>query len=305
MSYHDFSARPWPVWKDWYDALAGGKQTMQLAGTVPETKPLETVVSYQLDVPDGVNPSVVVHDGRLLVNVRTPTANVLGELIARKVLFQTKVEGPYQPSLREFNPVRLYSLAGSLGGVACWADYSTTGTLHAQAALLKLTGTVEAGWVGEKPAVLPSTRYEKNWMPCVDGDKLRIVYSVDPLAVLDAPYTVTDTTPMGGTLRGSSQLVPYNDGWLAIVHQTHLLKDAAGGNLPVYLHRFVTFDKGLTAATVGRPWHFQKKGIECVGGLAFWKDRFIISYGLDDTHPTRAAWIAGVSPETVTEMLKA
>lgn len=293
------SGLPGQVSASWLDAIAGGKQTMQLAGAIPETKPLPTTVSYQLtDVPDGTNPSVVVHDGRLLVCVRQPNANVIGELAGRKVLTSRTVSGiPLSP--REFNPWRLYSLAGYLGAVACVADYSIKGTPHAQVGLVTLVGSAETGWNASGLTVLSSTRYEKNWMPCVDDDRLRLVYAAHPLTVLDTPYTVTDNLPLGGTLRGSSQLVAYKGGWLGVVHQTHLTP--AGG---VYLHRFIHCNKELTSVTVGRPWHLQRQGVEIVAGLAFWQDKFILSYGMDDMASTRAAWIAGVSPTIVDEMLQ-
>lgn len=291
------SGMPGEVCASWLDALAGGKQVMQFAGALPETKPLPTVDSYRLNIADGTNPSVVVHNEHLLVCVRVPQANVLGEIAGRGVISATPVmvPAPLLPSPREFNPWRLYSLAGHLGAVTCYADYGVKGTPHAQIALVQLAGGIATGFT-----VLPSTRYEKNWMPCADAGRLRLVYCVDPLVTLDAPYAAGDHLPMGGKLRGSSQLVPYGDDkWLGIVHQTHL---TPGG--PVYLHRFVQFRKDLGAAWWGRPWHLQKQGVEIVAGLAFWQGRYIVSYGTDDMTSQRAAWIAEVSPETVEDMLK-
>lgn len=290
------SGMPGIVSAGWLDTVAGGKQVMKLAGALPETKPLAVADSYKLDIPDGTNPSVVVHNEKLIVCVRTPTANVLGELAGRKAVGAVPVIG-HTPSVREFNPWRLYSLAGHLGAVGCHADYGVKGTPHAQIALVTLAGGVMTG-----ETVIPSARYEKNWMPCVDGDRLRLVYCVDPLVVLDSPYTVTDSIPMGGILRGSSQLIPYGeDKWLGIVHQTHLPHGAKTG---VYLHRFVQFRRDLGAAWWGRPWHLRGQGVEIVAGLAFWQGRYIVSYGTDDMSASRAAWIAEVSPETVEEMLK-
>ena len=146
----------------------------------------------------------------------------------------------------------------------------------------------------------PGDALEKNWMPCVDGDRLRLVYSTDPLIVFDwAPdlgRVMQDPAGrnVGGTVRGGSQLIKYRDGWLAVVHRLHFVD-----NRKVYAHQFAAFDRDLTSVRFGRTFFFNRVGIEFCAGLAHHQGRFILSYGVEDSE----AWIAEVAPETVAAFL--
>lgn len=292
---HDMGGRPWQHWDDVYCALGGGRQTMKLAGPIPQAEALPLEDSFQLDLPGGAfSPSLCDHDGQLRVVVRQGARLLLGDLRGRDDGGFVVVDGRYAPHDREPCPVRLFSWNGGLWAVACTADYTGQGTPRAQIALCHFTGSTI-----DDVHMCPSDRYEKNWMPCVTGarrDQLRFVYSTDPLIVLDYPDRMaTGALPfVQSTLRGGSQLISYRDGWLAVVHQAHL-----GPQGPVYLHRFVSYDSGLTRATVGKPFFLRGtladlRG-EIVAGLEWWAGRYVLAFSVND----REAWIAYVTSETI------
>jgi len=155
---------------------------------------------------------------------------------------------------------------------------------HAQLALLTLSNDGAL----ERADPIYSPRAEKNWMPLVTPEGfLRLVYRCDPLTVLDwdgktllpsvaeASERAGRSTPFGDGLRGSSQLVPYEGGYLAVVHE----RATAAIH---YHHRFVRFDESLTRMSVGKPFVFEHEGIEFCCGLARWMGKWVLSYGLDD-----------------------
>jgi tetratricopeptide (TPR) repeat protein len=141
---------------------------------------------------------------------------------------------------------------------------------------------------------------EKNWMPQVDGDMLRFIYSCDPVRVLDEQARViAETIPSiaADDFRGGSQAIAFNGGWLVLIHEV-LRRDGCR----FYQHRFVWFDKANMLRAVSRPFFFQKKGIEFAAGLAWHPDgkRLLVSYSVADSE----AWIAKVDANEVQNMLE-
>ena len=79
-----------------------------------------------------------------------------------------------------------------------------------------------------------------NWMPQVDGDELRLIYSVDPTRILSVSGTVLHDGPASvaaESFRGSSQAIDFDDGWLMVVHEVEQVN-----NRRRYFHRFVWMD---------------------------------------------------------------
>lgn len=149
-----------------------------------------------------------------------------------------------------------------------------------------------------------SERNEKNWMPLVvrgnDGDELRFVHSLNPVALLtcDPLAHVVSGIPEVSAhepLRGGSQLVQFEDGFLAVVHETH----KQHGSEPVYLHRFVRFNRDVRIVALSEPFYFQRLGIEFCAGLAFWRGQWILSFGSRD----KESWLALVENDVVRRMV--
>ena len=142
-------------------------------------------------------------------------------------------------------------------------------------------------------------RHEKNWMPRIAGNALQFVYLCDPTRVVDdEARTVAETVPpiQAADFRGGSQLMAFDGGWLALVHQARV-RDGQRH----YRHRFVWFDEELKLRGVSRQFFFAARGVEFAAGLAWHPDgkRVMISYGVDDSQ----AWIATIDGDDVRRVL--
>jgi len=137
--------------------------------------------------------------------------------------------------------------------------------------------------------------HQKNWMPRVEGDALKFIYSVDPTRVVDdRGRTLAEAAPDVALehLRGGSQAIDFDGGALALTHETSLLHGRR-----IYLHRFVWFDQTMTARSVTAPFYFNGLGIEFAAGLAWHPaaQRLIVSFGIADAE----AWMGTVSVDDV------
>jgi hypothetical protein len=247
-----------------------------------------------------LNPSIAVWNGELWCCVRLwegwdggkkapRTVNVIGRLGS-----EWRPRPMRTPEGEHYEDLRLFVLGEHLAACGTTTDNRP---LHGIAVLdLSRTGDIIQGHS------IPSKVVEKNWSPCVDDGRLRFVYSFDPkVQVLD--YGRGEVTPSADEmesgksyLRGSSQLVPYEGGWLAIVHERHFLPKTQER---FYLHRFVTLTHQLTSAKVGRSFYFRDLGIEFCAGLAFHSGRWIASFGYRD----KEAMLAMFDDATVKAMM--
>jgi hypothetical protein len=148
---------------------------------------------------------------------------------------------------------------------------------------------------------------ENNWMPCVlPAGELKWVRGIEPLNILsvaDAAEgdTVSVAAPTG--LNGSSQLVAWRGGWLAVAHRDlqeaskdfNPLMGSWGPMVRYCPSYFCRFDANLMRVEVSRPFFFHKPGIELCCGLAPWGDGLVAAYGVED----KTAWLAEIKAETV------
>jgi tetratricopeptide (TPR) repeat protein len=170
-----------------------------------------------------------------------------------------------------------------------------------QIALLRLDGAVVRG---ERLLSDGVTRHEKNWMPVAAGDDaLRFVYSAAPTILLRyddetgnvVPEREHPAPPIARAFSGGSQIIPVDDGWLCLIHESVRFED--GGR--VYTHRWLWFDAGWRLATLSPPFIFQELGVEFAAGLARRGDELIVSYGVWD----REAWLGAVDLAEVLALL--
>ena len=131
-------------------------------------------------------------------------------------------------------------------------------------------------------------RWEKNWMPQVVGDELRFVCTVDPTRVLtEAGVVLRDEAAAVAAedFRGGSQAVPFDDGWLMVIHQAEVVNDKRR-----YLHRFIWFDRDNIFRRLSRRFYLRRMGYEFVAGMAWHPnaDRIVISFSVHDTEPQLA-----------------
>lgn len=130
-----------------------------------------------------------------------------------------------------------------------------------------------------------SAHAQKNWMPLVENDSVKFVYATKPTTILTlksednghAIESPVDCTFGHGRLRGGSQGVKVDGGWIFVVHDV-----AFPGACRFYLHRFVLFNDQLQLVSMTDPFHFEKLGIEFCAGLAKIDDRLVASYAVND-----------------------
>jgi tetratricopeptide (TPR) repeat protein len=128
-------------------------------------------------------------------------------------------------------------------------------------------------------------RWEKNWMPQVVGDELRFVCTVDPTRVLtEAGIVLRDDAAAVAAedFRGGSQAVPFDDGWLMVIHQAEVVNHKRR-----YLHRFIWLDGDNIFRRLSRPFYLRQVGYEFVAGMAWHSDgiRMVISFSVHDAEP--------------------
>jgi glycosyltransferase involved in cell wall biosynthesis len=270
-----------------------------------------------------MNPSVCVVDGRRLVLVRTVNYTVTpqgqyptldGSGIIRTHNHVLEMDSTWKISetteivdasgiprtkfpVEGFEDCRLWiSPTGEFRASTTVRDLTESG--HCEMAIL----TLDAGWRATHVDVVrdyEGAQTQKNWMPVTDRP-WSFVYSCDPTVVIErrSPATVEThrSTPAEclADLRGGSQVIPFEDGWLALTHEVAWRPER------VYLHRFVRFDADFRVTAVTDPFYFEHVGIEFCAGLARDGERLVASYGVDDA---RAA-LAFVDPAAVTRALR-
>ena len=82
--------------------------------------------------------------------------------------------------------------------------------------------------------------HQKNWMPRVDGDALQFIYLCDPTRLVDdQARTVAEAAApiQADQFRGGSQLIAFDGGWLALVHEVRAARQAATLSAPFRLVR--------------------------------------------------------------------
>lgn len=148
-------------------------------------------------------------------------------------------------------------------------------------------------------------RHEKNWMPFVSDGELQIVYRCSPTTILRCDpgsgeveeVAATPAPALADDLRGGSQGVAVEDGYLFVVHEV----DRSASVLR-YLHRFLRLDDQLGLAAVSPPFGFTTDRVEFCAGLARHGDgELVLSFGVSDA----AAGLAVVSLAEVIGTLEA
>ena len=147
--------------------------------------------------------------------------------------------------------------------------------------------------------------HEKNWMPLGDGwlyacghNGHTVTIDADP----DMPgvYEVRQrgpAPPMAAGFRGGGQVVPFQGGWLGIVHEVAHLDTGRRA----YEHRFVWWDETLTLRKWSPLFFFvEKQAIEFSAGLATIDDTVFVSFGINDAE----AWLCRLKGGALWDLLR-
>ncbi len=202
--------------------------------------------------------------------------------------------------IRGFEDWRLFEHGGHEYAVASMLSANHEG--RSQQFLLRLDGDTV---VDATPLSRPTDGHQKNWMPVIGSDPMMFVDRCSPLRLRTfdtrtGECSVVDpgvVIPIAAPFRGGSQLVPWGDGYLAVVHE--VAGDHTGRR--TYLHRFVAFDQDCCPTACTDQFWIVRRGVEfCAGLRAVSPDSLVISFGSDD----RSAWLASVAPDDVAAALR-
>ena len=136
---------------------------------------------------------------------------------------------------------------------------------------------------------------EKNWMPIIGpGSKPIWMYRCDEITDGHGDNRKTECQWDIGALGGGTQVIPFKQGYVAIVHEA---RQIPGAPTRYYSHRFVQWDGALNVVKISKPFGFHEKTIEYAMGLCWHPDgkRLVISYGFKDCE----ARLATVDPDEV------
>lgn len=121
-------------------------------------------------------------------------------------------------------------------------------------------------------------RHQKNWMVMTGTDNF--IYLVNPPAVLRSGTLETKhgLDPLHSPdFRGSSQAIPFGNGWLAVTHEV----DWSTGYRR-YSHRFVILDGDGFLLEYTNRFYIVKPEIEFVAGMVEHRDDYVLSFGFRD-----------------------
>ncbi len=198
--------------------------------------------------------------------------------------------------------IRLFHFRNCLFGAA--TTHHVTNGARASMILLSINDRYPNPYISDwRPIPSPGPdRWEKNWMPFVKDEKIMLMYSVEPTRILSEDGVELSSTRfpdaasgLGANLRGGSQIIPFEQGYLAIVHEN----DTTHGRK--YFHRFIYFDQDVLPAALSDRFHFVVIGQEFVTGLcdSHEPDRLMVGYSLRDSKP----WFGSVRKAEVLSKL--
>lgn len=152
----------------------------------------------------------------------------------------------------------------------------------------------------------PNSYCEKNWMPILDKP-FQYVKWTNPTEIVEV-YTETctsktlklgETVQLPRDIRGGSQAIPFEDGYLALSHEVDLFKSPEGRKDSVYYHRFIFWDKDFNLIKTSPEFHLLDGHVEFSIGMAERGDSYLITFGFQDN----AAFILDCPKKVIKEFL--
>jgi glycosyltransferase involved in cell wall biosynthesis len=210
-------------------------------------------------------------------------------------------EKPAWDMVTGLEDIRLYRSRGLLWFSACVRELSARGVCQQVRGILMEDGgdpkymLVAPNWT----VMSDESTYEKNWMPMPHDGAQDFIYRLDTIRNPDTGDTQKfPVTICPDNISGSSQLVPFRGGWLAVVHEAVHGSDG----LRRYWHRLAYFDKHGPIRRLSKPFHFFGRQIEFCAGLAYHpadKNLMVLSFGVKDAE----AFVATASSEELAAFL--
>lgn len=150
------------------------------------------------------------------------------------------------------------------------------------------------------------TYCEKNWMPVTDLPYHFVKWTnptelvrVNPEAGTSETVFMGKTFPFQADMRGGSQVIPYRDGRICLIHEVDLFHNELKQKDAYYYHRFVEWDKDWNLRRVSDRFNFMDARIEFSCGLVIHGESFVCTFGFQDN----AAYVVKIPAEFVEGLL--
>lgn len=149
---------------------------------------------------------------------------------------------------------------------------------------------------------------EKNWMPITDmpyhyvkwcnatevvkvdpENKTCVTVHLDESKYIQLPYDY----------RGGSQVIPFDDYRIALVHTVRLFKSDAGRKNAKYRHYFIIWDKDWNIIKASEEFDFMGAEIEFCAGMTEYNGEFLVSFGFQDN----AAYLLKIPRKVINEIV--
>lgn len=245
---------------------------------------------YEIRGTDGsITPDNPIHTRNFLLRLSSTF-----EVEVAKEIFSGQIDPPQYNLVVGFEDMRLFSYNGALWTSSCVREMNPEG--YCEQVLARLSEEGHDVQLRDLKKMLPEKReHEKNWMPIVGREPLQFVYRPGQTVGVDGKF-IRDVAMKKdvGHLSGGSQVIPFEQGWLAVVHEARIRPD---NGKRYYQHRFVYFDEREDDPMISRPFVFHDKVIEFAAGLALHPNgtHLILSYGRED----KEAWLATMRMDEV------
>lgn len=148
---------------------------------------------------------------------------------------------------------------------------------------------------------------EKNWMPIVDRPYQFVKWTNPTEVAKYNPDTKTTETIVltqyqqlnTRDLRGGSQVIPYKDHYIAVLHEVDLFKSEQGRKNATYRHRFAVWDQDFNLLRVSPLFDFMDGRIEFACGMTEYNDQILITFGFQDN----ASFLLAINKSTIDELV--
>lgn len=223
---------------------------------------------------------------------------------AKEILLPTDLPPPMYNLVLGFEDCRLFAWKDSLWATSTCREQNQHGNCEIMLAKITPTDGTHyrfSDWRVIHPQGLPLA-HQKNWMPLViNNDTLRFVYSSDPVRIIDdqgKTVSLEPTNLASDSFRGGSQAIKFDNGWLAIIHESHCMTDGRRK----YTHRFVFYNDFFELAAYSESFFIHSMGIEFAAGIAVnpYDNKIVVSFGLAD----KDSFMVSISADDIRRCLK-
>lgn len=189
--------------------------------------------------------------------------------------------------------VRIVKWNGKLYVSGCRRDVKPDGESRMELSEIDPFTGIEISRVRIKAPGDNSSYCEKNWVPVLDKPYHYIKWTnptelvkVDPITgdcesifIKDQDQSLINTNR---ALRGSSQVIPFSDGYIALMHEVDVMLNELNRKDPQYYMKWVVFDKEFNIIKTSDEFKFLNRSVEFTNGLMYKDGVFYIPFSIMD-----------------------